>query len=48
MNPGPLGPILKTESRLTNPVMVGQFVYHCRVLEYEDPGMMANIVVPPR
>lgn len=32
----------------TNPVMVGKFVYHCHILEHEDHGMMANIVVLPR
>lgn len=32
----------------TNPVMVGKFVSHCHILEHEDKGMMANIVVLPR
>jgi FtsP/CotA-like multicopper oxidase with cupredoxin domain len=31
----------------TNPVMVGRFVYHCHILEHEDAGMMANLVVKP-
>ena len=31
----------------TNPVIVGKFVYHCHILEHEDKGMMANIVVLP-
>ena len=29
----------------TDPEMVGQFIYHCHVLEHEDKGMMANIEV---
>lgn len=31
----------------TNPVMVGRFVFHCHIVEHEDGGMMANIVVLP-
>src|SRR4030095_16760636 len=31
----------------TNPVIVGEFVYHCHILGHEDNGMMANIVVAP-
>ena len=27
----------------TNPVMVGEFVYHCHIVGHEDAGMMANI-----
>lgn len=29
----------------TNPIMVGNFVYHCHVVGHEDFGMMANIRV---
>jgi len=29
----------------TNPVMLGQFMFHCHVLKHEDAGMMANIEV---
>ena len=29
----------------TNPVIVGQFVFHCHVLHHEDNGMMAHIEV---
>ncbi len=29
----------------TNPLMVGEFMYHCHVLKHEDKGMMANIEV---
>jgi suppressor of ftsI len=32
----------------TNPVMVGEFVYHCHIVGHEDAGMMANIAVLPR
>ncbi|MFO1069219.1 MAG: multicopper oxidase family protein [Geminicoccaceae bacterium] len=32
----------------TNPIMVGEFVYHCHIVGHEDAGMMANIVVKPR
>jgi FtsP/CotA-like multicopper oxidase with cupredoxin domain len=29
----------------TDPVIVGKFVYHCHILNHEDKGMMATIVV---
>jgi FtsP/CotA-like multicopper oxidase with cupredoxin domain len=29
----------------TDPVILGEFVYHCHILGHEDNGMMANIVV---
>lgn len=29
----------------TDPVMVGEFVYHCHIVQHADQGMMANIVV---
>lgn len=28
-----------------NPAMLGRFVYHCHIVEHEDGGMMANLVV---
>lgn len=28
-----------------NPVIVGEFVYHCHIVQHADQGMMANIVV---
>jgi FtsP/CotA-like multicopper oxidase with cupredoxin domain len=31
-----------------NPIMVGEFVYHCHIVGHEDAGMMANIRVLPR
>ncbi|MEO9062627.1 MAG: multicopper oxidase family protein [Nitrosospira sp.] len=30
-----------------DPAIAGQFVYHCHILEHEDAGMMANILVLP-
>jgi FtsP/CotA-like multicopper oxidase with cupredoxin domain len=32
----------------TNPIIAGEFVYHCHLVQHEDAGMMANIVVQPR
>ena len=29
----------------TNPVMLGEFVYHCHIVQHADQGMMANIQV---
>ena len=29
----------------TNPVIVGEFVYHCHIVQHADQGMMANIEV---
>jgi len=31
----------------TDPNMVGRFVFHCHIVEHEDSGMMANVVVLP-
>ncbi|MEO6744124.1 MAG: multicopper oxidase domain-containing protein [Caldimonas sp.] len=31
----------------TDPTMVGRFVFHCHIVEHEDNGMMANVVVLP-
>jgi suppressor of ftsI len=31
-----------------DPTIAGKFVYHCHILEHEDAGMMANILVLPR
>ncbi len=28
-----------------NPVIVGKFVYHCHIIQHEDQGMMATILV---
>ena len=32
----------------TNPIIVGEFVYHCHIVQHEDAGMMANIRVLPQ
>ena len=32
----------------TNPIIAGQFVFHCHLVQHEDAGMMANIRVLPR
>ena len=32
----------------TNPIIAGEFVYHCHLVQHEDAGMMANIRVLPR
>jgi hypothetical protein len=32
----------------TNPIIAGEFVYHCHLVQHEDAGMMANILVQPR
>ena len=29
----------------TDPVIVGEFVYHCHIMQHADQGMMANILV---
>jgi FtsP/CotA-like multicopper oxidase with cupredoxin domain len=29
----------------TNPVILGEFVYHCHIVQHADQGMMANIQV---
>ncbi len=31
----------------TDPLMVGRFVFHCHIVQHEDGGMMANVVVLP-
>lgn len=31
--------------RFEPPLVVGEFVYHCHIVQHEDQGMMANIVV---
>ena len=30
-----------------DPLMVGRFVFHCHIVEHEDAGMMANVLVLP-
>lgn len=36
---------VKVKIPFTNPIMVGQFVFHCHIVGHEDAGMMANLVV---
>lgn len=36
---------VKIRLAFTNPRILGQFVYHCPILEHEDKGMMANIEI---
>jgi len=36
---------LKIRLAFTDPLILGNFVYHCHVLKHEDKGMMANIEV---
>ena len=31
--------------RFDPPVIVGEYVYHCHIVQHEDKGMMANLVV---
>ena len=31
----------------TKPLIAGEFVYHCHLVQHEDAGMMANILVRP-
>lgn len=40
--------VVKVKIAFTNPLIVGKFPFHCHILEHEDGGMMANVVVRPR
>lgn len=40
--------VVKVIIPFTNPVIVGQFVYHCHIIQHEDQGMMATILVVDR
>jgi hypothetical protein len=31
--------------RFDPPIIVGEYVYHCHIVQHEDQGMMANVVV---
>jgi FtsP/CotA-like multicopper oxidase with cupredoxin domain len=35
--------VVKVIIPFTNPVSVGNFVYHCHIVQHADQGMMANI-----
>lgn len=37
--------VVKVIIPFTNPVIVGKFVYHCHIIQHEDQGMMATIIV---
>jgi hypothetical protein len=39
--------VVKIIVPFTDPLMVGRFVFHCHIVEHEDGGMMANVVVLP-
>ncbi|HEY2445710.1 MAG TPA: multicopper oxidase domain-containing protein [Rhizomicrobium sp.] len=46
---GQNGPYPKIKVRMDfRGAVVGEFVYHCHILDHEDQGMMANIQVLPR
>jgi FtsP/CotA-like multicopper oxidase with cupredoxin domain len=38
---------VKVKIPFTDPLIVGMFPFHCHILEHEDGGMMANVVVFP-
>lgn len=37
--------VVKIIIPFTDPVIVGKFVYHCHIIQHEDQGMMATILV---
>ena len=37
--------VVKVIIPFTNPVILGEFVYHCHIIQHEDQGMMSNILV---
>jgi suppressor of ftsI len=37
--------VVKIIIPFTDPVIVGEFVYHCHIIQHEDQGMMSNILV---
>jgi FtsP/CotA-like multicopper oxidase with cupredoxin domain len=39
--------VVKIVIPFTNPLAMGEFVYHCHILEHEDGGMMQNIMLYP-
>ena len=45
--PVPIGGWIKIRMKF-GPTQVGDFVYHCHILEHEDGGMMAHVRVLPR
>ena len=41
----PVHGTIKIRMAFSDPLIVGEFMYHCHILEHEDKGMMANIEV---
>ena len=37
--------VVKVIIPFTDPVVLGEFVYHCHIIQHEDQGMMSNILV---
>ena len=37
--------VVKVIIPFTDPVILGEFVYHCHIIQHEDKGMMQNILV---
>ena len=37
--------VVKVIIPFTDPVILGEFVYHCHIIRHEDKGMMQNILV---
>jgi FtsP/CotA-like multicopper oxidase with cupredoxin domain len=37
--------VVKVIIPFTDPVILGEFVYHCHIIQHEDQGMMSNILV---
>jgi FtsP/CotA-like multicopper oxidase with cupredoxin domain len=37
--------VMKVVIPFTDPVILGEFVYHCHIIQHEDQGMMSNILV---
>ncbi|MGE3743883.1 MAG: multicopper oxidase family protein, partial [Geminicoccaceae bacterium] len=40
--------VVEVKIPFTNPIIAGEFVYHCHLVQHEDAGMMANIRVLPK
>lgn len=46
--PAPPWPSIKVRMDFRGNNIAGEFVYHCHILDHEDGGMMANILVLPK
>ena len=40
--------VVEVKIPFNNPIIAGEFVYHCHLVQHEDAGMMANIRVLPQ